>query len=156
LAKKYYSNVEFAFQLCKEIAEVESSNQELSGHIVNACKKLERIIAHNVILKSSDYQPAWPRHDALLRFDLHLHRQSTHFILFKKWEQCFHVLKGTRLYHCSNDKVGCFSRNSVHPVQDSIKNTLAFVRSNPAPDGRHCIDLRGSQALLIFMSFLLM
>ncbi len=83
-AKVYYNSVDFAFNLCKEFAAVERSNAELSGALEHASKLLERIIDRNVHLKSSDLQPAWPRHEALLRFDLPLQRLTTHFLLSKK------------------------------------------------------------------------
>ena len=84
-------------------------------------------------------QPAWPRHEALLRFDLPLQRLTTQYIFTKKWFPRFFVLRGSRLYY-SKGKSG-------HP--DSLEGSLAFMRSNPAPDGHYCVDLHGMRALLL-------
>jgi hypothetical protein len=125
--------VEFAFQLCRESAAAEASDRELSAALGNACKMLERIVAHNVLLKCSDCQPTWPRHTALLRFDLPLHRLTTHYVITRKWFLRFFVLRGHHLYY-SDGKNG---------HSDSLEGTLAFMRSNPAPDKRYCVDLLG-------------
>ena len=84
-------------------------------------------------------QPAWPRHEALLRFDLTLQRLTTHFLVNKKWFPRNMLLRGSRLYY-SDGKNG-------HP--DTAAGSLAFMRSNPAPDGRYCVDLHGMRALLL-------
>ena len=61
-------------------------------------------------------------------------------MLFKKeWASRFVVLRGSRLYY-SNGKSG---------YPDSLEGSLAFMRSNPAPDGRYCVDLHGMRALLL-------
>jgi hypothetical protein len=99
---------------------------------------LERIVAHNAILKSSELQPGWPRHEALLRFDLPLQRLTTHLLVFKKWFPRNMSLRGSRLYYSGG--------NNGH--LDTAAGTLAFMRSNPAPDGRYCVDLQGMRALL--------
>ena len=78
-AKVYYSSIDLAVQLCKEFAAAERGNAELSKALEHASKLLERIVAHNALLKSSDVQPAWPRHEALLRFDLPLQRLTSFF-----------------------------------------------------------------------------
>jgi hypothetical protein len=96
---------------------------------------LERIVAHNALLKCSDCQPTWPRHAALLRFDLPLHRLTTKFFS-KKWFPRFFSLRGSRLYY-SDGKNG-------HP--DTAEGTLAFMKLDPAPDGRYCVDLQGMRA----------
>ncbi len=85
-------------------------------------------------------QPALPRHEALLRFDLLLQRLTTKHVFTKKWFPRFFVLRGSRLYYCSKGKSG-------HP--DSLESSLAFMRSNPKPDGRYCMDLHGMRALLL-------
>ena len=142
-AKAYYKDVEFASQLCGEFAAAESSNHALSMPLAEAHKMLGRIVEHNPLLKSSppDRQPAWPLHDALIRFDLPLQRLTTQFLVTKKWFPRFFVLRGNRLYY-SNGKKG-------HP--DSLEGSLAFMRSNPAPDGHYCMDLKGVCACNIFV-----
>ena len=135
-AKVYYSSIDLAFQLCREFAAAERGNAELSKALEHASKLLERIVAHNALLKSSDVQPAWPRHQALLRFDLPLQLLTTHMLFSKKWfPRCF-CLRGRHLYH-SDGKNG-------HP--DTQDGTLTFMRSKPAPDGRYCVDLHGTHA----------
>jgi hypothetical protein len=135
-AQQYYSSVEFAFQLCREFAAVEASDRELSAALGNACETLERIVAHNALLKCLDCQPTWSRHAALLRFDLPLHRLTTHYVVSKKWFPRFFSLRGSRLYY-SDGKNG-------HP--DTAEGTLAFMQLNPAPDGRYCVDVQGMRA----------
>ena len=61
----------------------------------------------------------------------------------KKWFSRHFSLRGSRLYY-SDGKNG-------HP--DTAEGTLAFMRSNPAPDGRYCIDLQGMRALLNIICF---
>ena len=86
LAKLIYTDVEFASQLCSEFAAAESSNPVLSAHLSKAHDALQLIVEHNAHLKSSpsERQPAWPRHEALIRFDLPLHRLTTHLLVSKK------------------------------------------------------------------------
>ena len=138
-AKVYYSSIDFAFNLCREFAAAERGNAELLEPLEHASKLLERIVAHNALLKSSDLEPAWPRHEALVRFDLTLQRLTTRFLVSKKWFPRYMSLRGSRLYY-SDGKNG-------HP--DTAAGTLAFMRSNPAPDGRYCVDLHGMRALLL-------
>jgi len=95
------------------------------------------------VLQLFERQPAWPLHEALLRFDLPLQRLTTHFLLAKKWKSRFHVLRGRRLYY-SDGKKG---------LADSHEGALAFVRSNPAPDGHYCIDLKGAHARCVTAGF---
>jgi hypothetical protein len=95
-AKQYYSSVELGFQLCREFAAAEASDRELSAALGNACEMLERIVAHNVFLKCSDCQPTWPRHTALLRFDMPLRRLVTCADASKGWEPFFCSLRGRR------------------------------------------------------------
>ena len=135
-AKVYYSSIDFAFNLCKELAAAERGNAELLEPLEHASKLLERIVAHNALLKSSDLEPAWPRHEALVRFDLTLQRLTTHFLVSKKWFLRNMSLRGSRLYYSDG--------NNGHP--DTAAGTLAFMRSNPAPDGRYCMDLKGACA----------
>ena len=135
-AKLYYSSIEFAFNLCREFAAAERGNAELLEPLEHASKLLERIVAHNALLKSSDLEPAWPRHEALVRFDLTLQRLTTHLLVSKKWFLRNMSLRGSRLYYSDG--------NNGHP--DTAAGTLAFMRSNPAPDGRYCMDLKGACA----------
>jgi hypothetical protein len=78
-------------------------------------------------------QPAWPQHEALLRFDLPLQRLTTHMMFSKKWFPRFFCMRERCLYY-SNGKNG-------HP--DTQDGTLAFMRSKPALGGRYCMDLQG-------------
>ncbi len=138
-AKAHYKDVEFASQLCAEFAAAESSNHALSVHLAEAHKMLGRIVEHNPLLKSStpDRQPAWPLHDALIRFDLSLQRLTTKFLVTKKWFPRMFVLRRSRLYYSKGLK----------GQADSHEGSLAFMRSNPAPDGHYCMDLKGVCAL---------
>jgi hypothetical protein len=138
-AQLYYRDVEFASQLCSEFAAAERGDAELSSRLSQAHDALQLIVDHNPLLRSppSERQPAWPRHEALLRFDLPLQRLTTHFLVFKKWFPRNMLLRGSRLYY-SDGKNG-------HP--DTAAGSLAFMRSNPAPDGRYCVDLHGIRAL---------
>ena len=142
-ARQYYSSVEFAFQLCREFAAAEASDGELSAALGNACEMLERIVASNALLKCSNCQPTWPRHTALLRFDLPLHRLTSHYVVSKKWFPRFFSLRGSRLYY-SNGKNG-------HP--DTAEGTLAFMQLDPAPDGRYCVDVQGMRAAVTSASY---
>jgi hypothetical protein len=134
-ARQYYSSVQFAFQLCREFAAAEA-NVELSTALDDACKMLERIVAHNALLKCSDCQPTWPRHTALLRFDLPLHRLTTHCVVSRKWLPRFFSLRGSRFYY----SVG----KNGHP--DTAEGTLAFMQLDPVPDGHYCVDVKGMRA----------
>ena len=138
-AKVYYSSIDFALNLCKELAAAERGNAELLEPLEHASKLLERIVAHNALLKSSDLEPAWPRHEALVRFDLPLFVRKQHLLFKKEWASRFVVLRGSRLYY-SNGKSG---------HAGSLEGSLAFMRSNPAPDGRYCVDMHGMRALLL-------
>jgi len=136
-AKAYYNYIEFASQLCAEFAAAESSNPAVSVPLAEAHKILGRIVEHNPLLKSSppDRQPAWPLHDALIRFDLPLQRYTTQFRVTKKWiPRCF-VLRSSRLYYRY--------LKAENGQDDSLEGSLAFMRSNPAPDGKFCMDLKG-------------
>ncbi len=131
------------FNLCREFAAAERGNAELLKPLEHASKLLERIVAHNAHLKSSDVQPAWPRHEALIRFDLPLFVRKQHLLFKKEWASRYVVLRGSRLYY-SNGKSG-------HP--DSLEGSLAFMRSNPPPDGRYCLDLEGACACCATAAF---
>jgi hypothetical protein len=82
---------------------------------------------------------AWPKHKALIRFDLLLQRLTTHFVFSKKWFPRFFCMRGRRLYY-SNGRNG-------HP--DTRDGTLAFMQSRPAFDGRYCVDLMGKHVLVV-------
>jgi hypothetical protein len=94
-------------------------------------------------------QPAWPRHEALLRFDLPLQRLTSFFYPFKKWKQNSCVMRGRYLYCIPSLSSWCCSnRVSADPTpfltnQDSIKRILYHL-----PDGHFCADLQGMRALL--------
>jgi hypothetical protein len=83
-------------------------------------------------------QPSWPNAHALQKFSLSLERYTTRMKFFpKKWIPRFFVLSNGRLYHSDG--------SNGYP--DSKEGTLSFVRSDPAPGTRHCVDLRGSCAI---------
>jgi hypothetical protein len=137
-AMKYYSDVEFASQLCSEVAAAESRDSELSLPLTEAHCTLQLIVTHNAHLKSilCQHQPAWPRHEALMRFDLPLQCLESGLSATnesKEWVNRFYLLRGSRLYYCDG--------KNGHP--DTQDGTLAFMRSKPAPDGRYCVDLQG-------------
>jgi hypothetical protein len=79
--------------------------------------------------------PAWPAVALLQRFSCPLQRYTKH-LLSKKWFSRFFILKGGRVYYSDG--------KNRHP--DTREGTAAFVRSNPAPDGRYCVEVRGSSA----------
>ena len=79
-------------------------------------------------------QPSWPSATALLSFSLPLKRYTSLMKLFSKfWIPRFFILRNGRL-HYSDGRNG-------HP--DSKEGTLLFVRSNPAPNTRYCVELAG-------------
>ena len=141
----YYNDLEFASQLCGEFAFAESSNPQLSVALAEANKILGRIVKHNPHLKSSPpaCHPAWPLHDALIRFDLPLQRFTTQFLVTKTWSPSFFVLRGSLLY-CSKGEKG---------PADSHEGTLGFMRSNPVSDGHYCMDLKGVCARCVATDF---
>lgn len=158
-AKAYYSDVQFARILCCQFAAAEWNNPKVSKPLCNARDTLGLIVAYNTHLSSrarttvgavvpydtlitsapSSRQPTWPRHEALLRFDLPVHRLTTQKLSFpktKKWVPRFLSLRGHFLYMSGSKS-----------IPDTIEGTLAFYKSNPAPDGHYCMDLHGSHAL---------
>jgi serine/threonine protein kinase len=137
-AQLYYRDVEFALQLCREFAAAERGDAELSSRLSQAHDALQLIVDHNTLLQSppSGREPAWPRHEDLIRFELPLFVRKQHLLFMKEWTSRFVVLRGSRLYY-SKGKSG-------HP--DSLEGSLAFMRSNPAPDGHYCLDLKGACA----------
>ena len=137
-AQAFYSDVEFASQLCSEFAAAQSCDPAMSSRLTEAHCTLQLIVTHNSHLKNllCERQPAWPRHEALVRFDLPLQCLEYGSSVTKEcreWFARFFLLRGSRLYY-SNGKNG-------HP--DTQDGTLAFMRSKPAPDGRYCVDLQG-------------
>jgi hypothetical protein len=112
-----------------QLREFDASSASLAALTARAHKLLSR-------------QPAWPQHDALLRFDLQLQRLTTHMVFFKKWFPRYFSMRGRRLFYSDG--------NNGHP--DTQEGTLAFMQSNPAPDGRYCLDLRGMQSLLMHIT----
>lgn len=81
-------------------------------------------------------QPGWPLVTELHRFDLPLHRLTTHYVVSKKWFPRFFLLRGSLLYFSDGTQ--------GHP--DSREGTLAFMQLDPAPDGRYCVDVQGMRA----------
>jgi serine/threonine protein kinase len=140
-AQLYYRDVEFASQLCSEFAAAERSDAELSLLLSQAHNALQLIVDYNSFLGSplSDIRPAWPKLEALLRFDLPLQRLETEDHLTKTWTPRFFILRGSHL---------CFS-GSGKGHSDSLEGNLAFMQSNPTPEGRCCVDLQGTCALLL-------
>jgi hypothetical protein len=80
-------------------------------------------------------QPRWPRHGALVRFEAKLERLTSHMFLTKKWVPRFFVLRGSRLYY-SNGKEG---------YPDSLEGSLAYMKTNPSPNGHFCMNIQGAQ-----------
>jgi hypothetical protein len=137
--------VEFASQLCSEFAAAERGDAKLSSRLSQAHDALQLIVDHNTLLQSptSERQPAWPRHKTLQRFDLPLQRLTTHLLVSKKWFPRNMSLRGSRLYYSDG--------NNGHP--DTAAGTLAYMQSNPAPDGRYCLDLKGASACCVTSAF---
>jgi serine/threonine protein kinase len=103
-------------------------------HLQDIDNKILRIPTLALLAKNVfERQPAWPRHEALLHFDVSLQRLTTHFVVSQKWFPRFFAIRGRHLYF-SDGKNG---------YPDSRDGTQAFVQSNPAPDGRYCVDLQG-------------
>ena len=75
--------------------------------------------------------PDWPPVKALTRFHCSLRRLQSHFSVSKKWVPHFFALRDGCLYY-SNGKLG---------FADSQEGTVAYLRSNPSPDGLYCIDM---------------
>jgi ribosomal protein L13E len=144
-AQLYYRDVEFASQLCSEFAAAERGDAELSSRLSQAHHALQLIVDHNPLLRSplSGRQPAWPRHEALIRFDLPLFVRKQHLLFMKEWASRFVVLRGSRLYYSKGE--------SGHP--DSLEGSLAFMRSNPVPDGHCCLDLKGACSRCVTSTF---
>jgi ribosomal protein L13E len=144
-AQLYYRDVEFASQLCSEFAAAERGDAELSSRLSQAHDALQLIVDHNTLLRSPPFarQPPWPRHEALVRFDLPLQRLTTHLLVSKKWFQRNMSLRGSRLYYSDG--------NNGHP--DTAAGTQAYVQSNPAPDGHYCVDLKGACACCVTSAF---
>ena len=137
-AQAFYSDVEFASQLCSEFTTAESCDPAMSSPLTEAHCTLQLIVTQNAHLKTllCERQPAWPRHEALMRFDLPLQcleSGSSATKESKEWSARFYLLRGSRLYYCDG-------KNGLPNTQDG---TLAFMRSKSAPDGRYCVDLQG-------------
>jgi hypothetical protein len=79
-----------------------------------------------------DRQPEWPLHSALIRFEATFKRQSRGAFSKKQRVSREFVLRAGRLYFSNGEK--------GHP--DSREGSLAFMRENPKPDGKFCIELR--------------
>ena len=150
----YFSDIEFAFQLCQENCCSEAIEEYVSVQLKQACDVFCRILLLQLqpsakshlltVLQGADpfwsarakaqldRLPSWPRHEHFLRFDKCLFR-LTRSGLSPKWVKRHFVLRGRRLYH-TNGKNG---------FPESLVGTMAFIRSNPEPDGHYCMDLRG-------------
>jgi hypothetical protein len=126
------------------VTDVQSNIEALASSTRRSVQELQAIFS-SIQAQCSRAQtllsrlPSWPRHEALLRFELPLFVRKQHLLFTKEWASRFVVLRGSRLYY-SNGKSG-------HP--DSLEGSLAFMRSNPAPDGHYCVDLHGMRALLL-------
>jgi hypothetical protein len=128
--------------------EIRSQLQEFQSSAAQRLKSCDETIASLSELisraqKLLSRQPAWPLHEALVRFDLPLQRLTTQFLVTKKWIPRFFILRGRRLYY-TNGKKG---------HADSREGALAFVRSNPAPDQHFCMDLKGAHARCVTARF---
>ena len=163
-AVAYYSDVEFAVQLCQEFIAEEVPNNPVAVALKDACDVFRRILslqqqptAKSQLLTALNAagpradpsltsrasallnrQPTWPLHEALIRFNVPLFRQKRSWLGSKQWYQRFYVLRGRRLYH-SNGKNG---------FPDSRIGTFAYVQSKPVPDQHCCINLSGARAVL--------
>ena len=153
----YFSDIEFALQLCQDNVASEVIEDSVSIQMKQACDVFRRILllqpqpsakAHLLTVLNAarhsadpflparamaqlDRQPTWPRHEHFFRFEKYLLRLTRHGS--KKWIKRHFVLRGRRLYH-TNGKNG---------FPDSLVGTMAFIRSKPEPDGHYCVDLRG-------------
>jgi hypothetical protein len=129
----------------KEIRSQMQEFQSVAAQRLKSCDdtitSLSELISRAQKLLSR--QPAWPLHEALVRFDLPLQRLTTQFLVTKKWFPRFFILRGRRLYYTNGKKEHA----------DSHEGALAFVRSNPAPDGHFCMDLTGAHARCVTAGF---
>jgi hypothetical protein len=139
-AQQYYANTEFAYQLCNEFAAAESSDPKLRARLRQASDALKLIVDHNTHLQTppSQHQPAWPRHEALLRFDLPLHLLQS-----GTWTLRDFSLQDSFYLHHSDDK-------NEQPVgfRSSVSNLFWRTVKYITPTWVNCTDLRGARALL--------
>jgi hypothetical protein len=84
-------------------------------------------------------QPSWPKLKSLQMFSLRLLRHTVHMTIFKKWFPRFFILFDGRLHYSDG--------TNGHP--DSKDGTRSFVRSNPAPGARYCVDLKGACSVAV-------
>lgn len=119
--RAFYTDVEFASQLCSEFAAAERCNLELSSCFSKANGTLRIILQHNAHLKElpPKRQPAWPPHQTLIRFDMNLQRLTRHHLFTKRWTPRFFVLRGHHMYYSSGKR--------GHP--NSLEGSLAFMQS---------------------------
>ena len=111
-----------------------AADQRLKDHDAMTASLLLLVSRARELLRR---EPAWPRHEVLLHFELPLQRWTTNYVFSKKWFPRNFLLRGSRLYYSDGE--------NRHP--DTAQGTLAFMLSNPAPDGRYCVDLQGTRAL---------
>ena len=74
--------------------------------------------------------PGWPPHRDFVRFDIILHRKTSHFIFSKRWHRHFYACRGCKLY---------YQRGSA----DTKEGLESFIASNPADDYKYCVPLTG-------------
>jgi hypothetical protein len=128
-AISYYDDVEFALQICEELARLPveddgESYQRSRDQLQRLLASQQRPIATDQL--KSAREPAWPRHELLIHFDRPLHRLAG-----EEWKSAFYALRSGRLYHCDGGNGHAASHDAV----------LAFIRSKPALDGHYCIKV---------------
>jgi hypothetical protein len=79
--------------------------------------------------------PSWPPHRDFVRFDLILHRKTSHFIFSKRWCRRFYACRGCKLYYQSGSA-------------DTKEGLEKFIASNPADDYKYCVPLTGTYYLI--------
>ncbi len=105
----------------------------LLSHVID---KFRRVSLLELVLKAETLlqeHPAWPCVNALQKFSLLLQRYTTHMVFTKKWIRRFYVMQNGHLYYC----------DGKNEYPDSREGSVSFANSNPAPDGRYCVNLRG-------------
>ena len=141
-AKKQHAlqagDIPFAKSIISQLQQHESEAAIRLQNVDAISSELSALVSRAQDLLDSS---AWPKHQALLRFDLPLQRFTTHMMFSKKWFPRFFCMRSSRLYY-SDGKNG---------HSDTRDGTLAFMRSNPAPAGRYCVDLKGKHALLMYI-----
>ena len=145
-AKKQHAlqtgDIPLAKNMISQLQQQESEGALRLQDVDDMISKLSVLVSRaQDLLDLACRRPAWPKHEALLRFDLPLQRFTTQSIFPKKWFMRFFCMRGRRLYYSSGKK-----------YPESREGALSFMRSNPAPDGRYCVDLTGEYALLMYIA----